>query len=190
MSRIRPWRLLRSEVVFDHHWYRLRRDWLQLPDGRKVDDYFVSVRPEVVLVFAVTDSEEVVLVRQYKHGSAQILLEFPGGIFRADEEGGEVAAARELVEETGYVAGSWELLGKAWDDPTRQDNRIHLYLARGARLAGAQALDEHEDIEVVLVPLRRVREMCLEGEICVTGSLALAFLGLEVLGGRLRSPED
>jgi ADP-ribose pyrophosphatase len=181
MSRIRPWRLLRSEMVFEHHWYRLRRDWVQLPDGRTVDDYFVSVRPEVVLVFAVTEAEEVVLVRQYKHGSAQILLEFPGGIFKADEEDSAVAAARELQEETGYVAASWELLGTAWDDPTRQDNRIHFYLARGARLGGAQALDEHEEIEVVLVPLRKLKGMCLRGEICVTGSLGLAFLGLEAL---------
>jgi ADP-ribose pyrophosphatase len=181
MSRIRPWRLLRSEIVFDEPWYKLRRDWAALPDGRNVDDYYVSLRPEVVLIFALTPDDEVVMVRQYKHGAASILLEFPGGTFLPAHEQAAVAAARELAEETGYAAPELELLGTAWDDPTRQDNRVHMYLARGARLTQAQALDEHEDIEVVTLPLRKLKTMCTNGELCVTGSLALAFLALEAL---------
>jgi ADP-ribose pyrophosphatase len=181
MSRIRPWRLQRSKIVFDEPWYRLRRDWLLLPDGRQIDDYYVSLRPEVVLVFAVTEADEVVMVRQYKHGTGQILLEFPGGTFVGGQENGAEAAARELAEETGHTAEAFEFLGTAWDDPTRQNNRIHFYLARHARLTQAQDLDEHEDIEVVLVPLRRIRQMCMTDEIAVTGSLALAFRALEAL---------
>ncbi len=181
MSNIKPWRLLRSEIVFDEPWYKLRRDWAILPDGRKVDDYYVSLRPEVVLVFAVTASDEVVLVRQYKHGAGQILLEFPGGTFLPGQEAALTAAARELGEETGYSAQHFTHLGTAWDDPTRQDNRVHMYLARAAALTAPQSLDEHEDIEVVLLPLRKLKQMCISGEFCVTGSLALAFLGLEEL---------
>lgn len=99
-------------------------------------------------------------------------------------ESGEHAAARELVEETGFVAGQLDLLGIAWDDPTRQDNRIHMYLGVHAQRVQAQQLDTHEDIEVVLVPLRRLRQMCIGGELAVTGSLALAFLGLDALRER------
>jgi ADP-ribose pyrophosphatase len=181
MSRIRPWRLQRSEIVFEHRWYRLRRDWIMLPDGRKIDDYFVSLRPEVVLIFPLTATEEVVMVRQYKHGAGTILLEFPGGTFLPEEETAEAAAARELGEETGYVAGRLEFLGSVWDDPTRQDNRVHMFLARDARQTQAQNLDEHEDIEVVLLPLRKFKSMCMDGEIAVTGTLATAFRGLEAL---------
>ena len=184
MSSIKPWRLIRSAIVFDEPWYRLRRDWAMLPDGRQVDDYYVSLRPEVALVFAVTPDDEVVMVRQYKHGAGRVLLEFPGGTFLQDQEAGAHAAARELVEETGYVAEQMDLLGIAWDDPTRQDNRIHMYLGGNARRLQAQQLDTHEDIEVVLVPLRRLRHMCISGELAVTGSLALAFLGLEALRER------
>jgi ADP-ribose pyrophosphatase len=183
MSHIKPWRLLRSEIVFDAPWYTLRRDWTALPDGRKIDDYYVSLRPEVVLIFALTAAAEVVLVRQYKHGAGEILVEFPGGTFLPDKESGQAAAARELSEETGYTAPELQLLGTAWDDPTRQNNRIHFYLARDARQTHAQALDEHEDIEVLHVPLHKLKSMCLSGELCVTGSLALAWLGLEALRG-------
>ncbi len=184
MSSIKPWRLIRSAIVFDEPWYRLRRDWAMLPDGRQVDDYYVSLRPEVALIFAFTPEDEVVMVRQYKHGAGRILLEFPGGTFLQANESGERAAARELVEETGYVAGQLDLLGVAWDDPTRQDNRIHMYLGVHALRVQAQQLDTHEDIEVVLVPLRRLRQKCINGELAVTGSLALAFLGLDALRER------
>lgn len=183
MSRIRPWRLLRSEMVFEHHWYRLRRDWLVLPDGRRVDDYFVSMRPEVVMVFALTPDDEVVMVRQYKHGAGQLLLECPGGTFWAGKEDAAVAAARELAEETGYTSATMEFLGTAWDDPTRQDNRLHFFLARQAQRTQAQHLDEHEDIEVVLVPRSRLRRMCLSDEVCVTGTISLVFRALARLSG-------
>lgn len=181
MTKIRPWRLLRSEMVFDHRWYKLRRDWLMLPDGRRVDDYFLSLRPEVVLVFALTAEHEVLMVRQYKHGAGAVLLEFPGGTFVPAEEQGHAAALRELAEETGYQAADLEFLGTAWDDPTRQNNRIHFFLARHAFPAHAQQLDEHEDIEVVRMPLSKIKGMCHNGDICVTGSLVLAFRALEAL---------
>jgi ADP-ribose pyrophosphatase len=181
MNSIKPWRLLRSEIVFDEPWYTLRRDHTMLPDGRRIDDYYVSLRPEVVLVFALTADEEVVMVRQYKHGAGEILNEFPGGTFVLGEEDATTAAARELVEETGYSAPALSFLGTAWDDPTRQNNRIHFFLARGARLTQAQDLDEHEDIEVVLVPLHKIKQLCREGKLCVTGSMALAFLALDAM---------
>lgn len=181
MSQIRSWRLLRSKIVFEHRWYKLRRDYIALPDGRTIDDYFISLRPEVVLIFPVTPENEVVMVKQYKHGPQQVLIEFPGGTFIGGKEEPKLAAARELAEETGYTSSNLEFLGTAWDDPTRQDNRQHFFLARDARKTQKQNLDEHEDIEVVLIPLPKFKRMCQNGEICVTGTLALAFRGLASL---------
>ncbi|MEM7039963.1 MAG: NUDIX hydrolase, partial [Bacteroidota bacterium] len=147
----RCWRLRTSEIAFSSPWYTLRRDTVELPDGRIVDDYFVSMRPEVALIFAVTPDRKAVLVRQYKHGAAEMTLEFPGGVFEAGQEVPAVAAARELAEETGYVAEKMEALGAMWDDPTRQNNRIHYFLAHDARPLQSQNLDPLEDIEVVEV---------------------------------------
>jgi len=180
-SSIQPWKLLASEMALDHPWYRVRRDTVKLPDGKVIDDYFLSLRPEVVLIFPITADKEVVLVRQYKHGAEQALLEFPGGIFADEDELAVVAAARELQEETGYTADHYRSLGAVWDDASKQNNRLHLFLAEGAQLTDSTQFDETEFIEVVLVPMEALPQMIIEGEICSGGALALALKAMLVL---------
>ncbi|MDO7853502.1 NUDIX hydrolase [Hymenobacter convexus] len=177
-----PWKTLRSTLVFDNPWYKLRRDEVELPNGQVLDDYFVSVRPEVVLTFAVTEAGEVLFVRQYKHGAGRILLELPGGVMDAHETDATAAARRELLEETGYRADDITPLATVFDNPTKDTNRLHFFLARQVRWAAAQHLDPTENIEVVKVPLAEVEALVLNGTVEVSGSIALCLLAL----GRLR----
>jgi ADP-ribose pyrophosphatase len=178
---ITPWRTLHSELVFDNQWYKLRRDHVVLPTGQELDDYFVSVRPNVVLIFCLTTDQQVVLVRQYKHAAADIFLELPGGVVDADEQAPLVAARRELLEETGYASDEVELLAEVTDNPTKDTNRIYFFLARNARHVAEQDLDETENIEVVTVPLAQVESLVLNGQIRVAGSMALCLLALRRL---------
>lgn len=168
-------------MVFDHRWYKVRREEVQLPDGRVLDDYFVSVRPEVVLVFPVTSDNEVVMVRQYKHGAREILLELPGGIVDETDESVEIAAQRELLEETGYRSEEWTKLAVMYDDPTKNTNRFHLFIAQNAYPTGGQKLDHTEDISVEKVPLSEIRDKAIKGEIQVANSLAIILLAMEKL---------
>jgi len=179
---IKPWKTLRSELVFDHQWYKLRRDHVELPSGQVLDDYFVSVRPDVALVFPLTADNQVVFVRQYKHAAGQILLELPGGVVDEGETSKPAAARRELREETGYEAEQLELLADVLDNPTKDTNSISYFLARDVRHVGEQDLDETENIEVVLVPLAEVESYILRGDIRVAGSVALCLLALRRLG--------
>ncbi|MBD0256501.1 MAG: NUDIX hydrolase [Cytophagales bacterium] len=181
MSDPQPWKTLRTEMVLDLRWYKVRREEVQLPDGRILDDYYVSVRPEVALVFPVTAEGEVIMVRQYKHGAREILLELPGGVCDADEPP-EEAARRELLEETGYAATRLTHLATLHDDPTKNTNRFHLFLAEGAHPVREQALDETENIRVERVPLGEMKRKVLAGEITVANSVAITFLALEKLG--------
>ncbi|UOQ68381.1 NUDIX hydrolase [Hymenobacter volaticus] len=181
-SEIKPWTTLSSELVFNHRWYKLRRDHVQLPTGQQLDDYFVSVRANVVLVFPVTEDQHVIMVRQYKHGIGEILIEVPGGVIDEGETSPLEAAKRELVEETGYVSDEMEQLIAVSDNPTKDTNRIYFFLARNARLVAAQHLDETENIEVLRVPLAQVEAMILAGKIRVSGSIALCLLALRKLG--------
>ena len=168
-------------MAFDHPWYKVRRDEVLLPDGHRMDDYFVRVGPEVVLVFPVTTEGEVVLVRQYKHGAREVVLELPGGFFDPKEEEPAAAALRELQEETGYVSEKINLLQTVMDNPTKDTHHLHLFLAQEARLLTDQNLDVSEEIEVVRVPLKEIKEQVLQRKIKVSGSLALIFLALSHL---------
>jgi 8-oxo-dGTP pyrophosphatase MutT (NUDIX family) len=180
-KKIEPWKTLKSELIFDHPWYKVRRDHVELPDGQQLDDYYVSVRHNVVLIFAVTEDEQVVLVRQYKHGIGQILIEVPGGVIDDDENAPLEAAKRELLEETGYTSDEVELLLEVNDNPTKDTNTTSFFLARNVRQVAPQHLDPTENIEVLTAPLAEIESMILKGQIRVAGSVALCLLALRKL---------
>src|SRR3954454_10130879 len=136
-----PWDALATEVVVDNRWYRLRRDTVRLPSGRIVDDYFVSERADVVLVFALTPADEVVLVHQWKQGRRDFFTELPGGMCDPGEEPAE-SAARELLEETGYACASLRELARFAPDPTRNTNLIVAFVGHGAHPAAEPVWDE------------------------------------------------
>jgi 8-oxo-dGTP pyrophosphatase MutT (NUDIX family) len=181
MKHLQKWQLLKSTLVFDHKWYTLRRDEVRLPNGSILDDYFVSVRAEVAIVFPVTPEGEVIMVMQYKHGAQEILLEFPGGVFNSSNEPPENAAMRELQEETGYTSTQINRLATVFDNPTKDTNRIHFFLAQGCEKRYDQHLDSTEDIVIEKVKLDDIPAKIMKGEICVAGSVAISFLALQHL---------
>lgn len=169
----------RPEWVTNGSWYTVRRDVVELPDGT-VTDFYVSVRPHVALVLAVTDEEQVVLVQQYKHGAGGITLELPAGTFTAPEEPAR-AAARELLEETGYVCAALEPTGVWWNDSTKNTHRVHTFLGRSAAPSGSRLLDDTEDIDVILAPVAELAAMVDEGTICSMSSVAAVYRSLRAI---------
>jgi ADP-ribose pyrophosphatase len=176
-----PWDSLATELVVDHRWYRLRRDTVRLPSGRVVDDYFVSERPDNTLVFAVTPTEEVVFVHQWKQGRRAFLTELPGGMCDPGEEPA-TGAARELLEETGYACETLHELGRFEPDPTKNTNAIIAFLGTDARPAAEPVWDEQEELEIRLLPLAGLRAAMRAGELTSAGTVATVYRALDELG--------
>lgn len=112
---------------------------------------------------ALTKDGEAVLVKQYRHGVCEALLEFPGGVVEDDEDPME-GAKRELLEETGYSASQLIQVGQMYPNPALQTNTLHCFLALDAEKVGEQSLDAGEDIEVHLVPFNELVEIAKRGE--------------------------
>lgn len=178
MSSIQKWKTLNSQLVFNNQWCQVRQDEVELPSGQVIDDYFVNIRPDIALVMAVTPCREIVFVRQYRHGVSEILLELPGGSFNPQTENSMSAARRELEEETGYISEQIMHLTTLYDNPVKDTNKIHLIMAENAQPSGQQQLDITEDVEIVLIPVEDVLPRISTGEICVCGTIAALFLGL------------
>jgi len=177
------WLVVASQIVIETPHLRLRRDEIELPDGTRIGNYYVRESRGFSVVFAVTADERVVLVRQYKHGVAERVLELPAGAIDPGETA-QACARRELAEETGYVADppELELLGNFIFDPTSSTTRYHLFLARDARPLLAQSLDQTEQIEVELATFDELRRFVRDGTIDVGPHVASIYFALDKLG--------
>ncbi len=170
---LQPWPLVRDErllryKVFDVHKTHRRSPRTGLEIG------FFQVRTlDWVNIVALTDAEELVLVRQYRPGPDRVTLEIPGGAIDPGEDVA-IAAARELREETGFAARELVRLGDVNPNPALFTNRITTFLARGCTRVGDVQPDPGEDLEVVVVPLPTAEAMALRGEL----DHALALSGL------------
>ncbi len=180
-SKLKKWKILNSQWVIDNQWCKVRQDTIKLPNGRLIAEYFVNIRPEVVLILPITPAQEIVFVRQYRHGVAEILLELPAGTFDRTIEDSFEAAQRELEEETGYRVDCLIDLATIYDNPVKDNNKINIFLGINARKTTVQNLDITEEIEVVLIPKKEVINRIISGDICVAGTIAAIFMGLEFL---------
>lgn len=146
------------------------------PDGNE-DVWDILVGGATVAVVAVTGDDQVILARQYRPGPGKVLLELPGGNADGDEPV-EKAAARELLEETGYEAATLEVVMQTYL-ASYASHRRHAVLARGCRKVAEPTLDAGEFVETVLMPVDEFVRHVLGGQLTDTD---IAFAGLTAAG--------
>ncbi len=180
-DRLRPWRIVSSEYPIDTKFLRLRADRVELPNGVVVDEYYVRESRGFCVIFALTSDGGVLLVRQYKHGIAQIVTELPAGLIDAGESPA-VCAARELAEETGYTGSPPAFVRTFFADPTNATTQFHVFIVRDAVFTRAQQFDVTEDIEVQRASIEEVRAMALDGRISGASQVAAVLVSLNAIG--------
>ncbi len=175
-KEIKPWKLINSEMVLDEKWYRVRKDTVEVRPDRIIDDYYIGLFNDIVLILALTPDNNVPLVRQYKHRAGEILLELPAGYMDPGEEPLH-AAQRELQEETGFTAKDWQYFGCFISNSAKsKGNNVHIFLARNAVQTHSQNLDPNEDIEIVTIPFQDAIKKALNHEIKGSDSVLALLL--------------
>ncbi|MBN1451223.1 MAG: NUDIX hydrolase [Anaerolineales bacterium] len=173
---IKPWKVLETTYLRK----KVRIDKCELPNGQTLEPLILEYGSWVT-VFALTKDQEVVLIRQYRHGVQQVLWEFPGGVVDDGEETLE-AAKRELLEETGYISDRFIEIGKIFPNSVSFTNSAYFFLALDVEKVSDQNLDETEEIEVFLKSLDETIDMAKHGELEQAIHITALFYALAYLG--------
>jgi ADP-ribose pyrophosphatase len=169
-----------SKPVFSGKILGVRVDTVRLPDGNTATREIVEHGGAVVMV-PMPDAESVILVRQYRHPTGQIMLELPAGALGKGEDP-DHSAAREMAEETGFVPRQLEKLLEFYVAPGYCQEKLHLYLATDLVPQKAQG-DPDEFVETEVISLAAALNKIASGEICD----AKTIIGLLVAARRFQS---
>ena len=161
--KIKPWQRLDSEMVYTCRVFSLRRDRSRSPRTGSEHDFFILDACDWVNIVPLTADDQVVMVRQYRHGVGDFTLEIPGGMVDAEDASPLVAARREMVEETGWDSDDLVALGAVHPNPAIQGNRLHTFVARGVENLHDTHFDTTEETEVELVPRGALPGLVAEG---------------------------
>ncbi|TYR37385.1 NUDIX hydrolase [Sphingobacterium phlebotomi] len=175
------WTLLDSKYIIQRPWATLRVDKLQLPNGNIKDEYYVLEYPTWVNMVAFTEDNQLLFVRQYRHGASKILVELPAGVVDEGEEP-EEAARRELLEETGYTFNSIEYICELYANPATSGNLTHTYVLKGGKKIQEQQLDSSEDIEVVIMGIEEAKRFLFDNKIGQALHASALFYSFQKLG--------
>ena len=169
---ITPWKILESNYLRN----KVRIDKCETSNGKIIEPLILEYGTWVTIV-ALTKRQEVLLIKQYRHGAQKIIWELPGG---AVDEGEEpiTAAKRELLEETGYSSDNIIEIGRVSPNPASHTNLMYAYVALDAKRVGSQALDEIEEIEVYPIPLDEAILMVGNGKLLQSLHVSSLFFAL------------
>lgn len=156
-------RQLTSKEIFDGRILHVYDDTVSLPNGKSASREYLR-HIGAVCIIPLLHNGDVLVERQYRYPVGQVLTEIPAGKLDSRDEDHLLAAQRELREETGAVAGSWQSLGVFYPACAYSDEAIEMFLARDITFTAGEP-DEDEFLNVVRMPLQALYEDVMAGNI-------------------------
>lgn len=168
-----------SQRIYEGAILNLRRDTVTVPSGTAYRE--IVEHNGAVAIVPVKDNGKIVMVKQFRYPSGQVLLEIPAGKIDKGETIPENTARRELREETGYTAETLHYLGKLNPSVAYTEEVIHLYAATGLT-EGETEFDEDEALEIVEYDYDEAFSMAASGQLVDAKTIAGIFMAKEQLG--------
>lgn len=151
-----------SEDAYQGKFLKLKKDIVKLPDGGETFREYL-IHPGAIAIVPILDDGRIILERQFRYPVDAAMLEIPAGKLEVGEDP-LLCAQRELLEETGYTAKTWEFLGRIHPVISYSTEFIDIYLAKGLT-AGERSLDEGEFLDVFAATLDEMHQWIAEGKI-------------------------
>lgn len=168
-----PWKTLSSEIKYQNPWIRVREDKVITPTGSE-GIYGVMESNDSVMIAVLSDKSELYLVRTFSYPSQSWNWELPGG--GGDNEDAAIASQRELEEETGIRAATWEKLGTTRVCNGLMTEKMTVYLARDLSFDGTKETADEQIDEGKFFPMGDIDAMVTDGRINDSQSITGIYL--------------
>ena len=172
---------LDGEIVYEGSFFRVRKDRVRLPDGGVATREYIR-HPGAVVILPLFDDGTVLVERQFRYPVKRIFIEFPAGKIDRGEDR-LASAKRELEEETGYTASSWQFVTTIHNAIGYSDDALSIYLARGLH-AGAARLDDEEFIQTFRIPVTELLDWVRTGQVTDVKTVIGAFWLEKIANGQ------
>ena len=160
MSKETKWQRVNRETLVEEKFLTVYHDKVKVQNG-SIRDYYLTKKSDIVVVVAVTPGDEIVMLEEYKYAANKRLTVLPAGHID-NGESPEEAGKRELLEETGFQAESYEYLGTLFEAPVQDLHKVEVVLAKNAVQFQEPQLEETEDLTSWLIEIEDIKQNVLQ----------------------------
>ncbi|MBL7100398.1 MAG: NUDIX hydrolase [Nanoarchaeota archaeon] len=171
---MKKWKVLNSKKIIANDWITIEKHKCDIGQGKVIKDYYIIKKRDYVIL-VIEDRNKIIFLKQYRHGIGNVVLNLPMGLIDK-EECSEMAAKRELLEETGYVAGKLDYIGEFFLAPSYINTRAHVFYANRIRKKSIENVDPYEgNISLISIPKNELKKL-LEDKMIKDSSTLTALL--------------
>ncbi|MFA5948567.1 MAG: NUDIX hydrolase [Candidatus Gracilibacteria bacterium] len=150
------WKTISKKTILKTKVFFVTEETCAKKDKTIINNFYVIHPKNVVVIIPLTEKNEVVVIKQYRHSVKKTDYELPAGhIENKDKKNIKQAAIRELLEETGYKPKTLKLIYTAYSSIGKQDNKVFYFLAKGCKKIQEQTLEKDEEIETKVMSIKK-----------------------------------